>query len=317
MPLQQEKTTNIYLAKDIYTNMYYGKGTIIFHDGVYEKASEASTDLFSQSLHYGHGIVEGLRAYDTDLGPHIFKAKEHFERLLAAAAKLNLKVSYSVDDLIRYTYELLEKNHILSNAYIRPMIYVGASMSLVPSTEAKVFIAAWKWAGYLDRDLLSLGVSSLERPNPKSTFVEYKLSGHYVNYIHATAEARANGYDEALMLDMNGHVAQAPASNFFYQKDGKLYTAPRGHIMPGITRSVVFDMAKSLGFEVIEQNATLEEVQAADGAFTTSTASEIKGVSAINGQAYKMPWEDTIGYEMLLKYKQLVSQNQYDSYSII
>lgn len=297
--------------------MYYGKGTIVFHDGSYEKATDAHTDLFSQSLHYGHGIVEGLRAYDTDLGPHVFKAKEHFERLLAAAEKLHLQVDYTVDDLIRHTYELLERNHILSNAYIRPMIYVGASMSLVPSTEAKVFIAAWKWAGYLDKELLHVGVSSLERPNPKATFVEHKLTGHYVNYIYAMSEARANGYDEALMLDMNGFVSQTSASNFFYQKGGKLYTAPKGHIMPGITRSVVFDMAKELGFEVVEKDSTLEEVMAADGAFTTSTASEIKGVASINGHSFKMPWEETIGYEMQVKYIQLVSQNQYDSYSII
>jgi branched-chain amino acid aminotransferase len=297
--------------------MYYGKGTIVFHDGAFEKATEAQTDLFSQSMHYGHGIVEGLRAYDTDLGPHIFKAKEHYERLLLAAQRLHLNVKFDVDELVHYTYQLLERNHILSNAYIRPMIYVGASMSLVPSTEAKVFIAAWKWAGYLDKDLIDVSVSSLQRPNPKATFVDYKLSGHYVNYIYAMAEARARGFEDALMLDMNGHVAQASASNFFYQKDGKLYTAPRGHIMPGITRSVVFDMARELGYEVVERDSTLAEVLQADGAFITSTTVEIKGVSGIDGQRFRLPWHETIGYELLLKYKQLVSQSHYDTYAII
>lgn len=297
--------------------MYYGKGTVVFHNGKFEKATEANTDLFSQSLHYGHGVVEGLRAYDTKLGPHIFKAKDHFDRLLGAAQKLNLKLDYNAEELIHYTYQLLEENNILSNAYIRPMIYVGASMSLMPSTEAKIFIAAWKWVGYLDKDLLHLGISDLRRPDPRSTFIGYKLSGHYINYVQAMSAARSKGYDDALMLDVNGYVSQVSASNFFYEKGGKLYTAPKGHIMPGITRSVVFDMAKALGYEVVEKDSTLDEVMAADGAFITGTSVEIKGVKAIDDYVFKKPFEETIGYELRLKYKQLVSQNQYDTYAII
>ena len=297
--------------------MYYGKGTTVFHHGKFEKATEASTDLFSQSLHYGHGIVEGLRAYDTKLGPYIFKAKEHYDRLLGAAAKLNLQIDYNTEELTQYTYQLLEENNILSNAYIRPMIYVGASMSLMPSTEAKVFIAAWKWAGYLDKDLLHIAWADLRRPDPRSTYIEYKLSGHYVNYIQAMSAARAQGYDDALMLDVGGNVSQVSASNFFYEKDGKLYTAPRGHILPGITRSVVFDMAKTLGYEVIEKESTPEEVLQADGAFITGTSVEIKGVKAIGDHIFKTPFDETIGYELRMKYKQLVSQSQYDTYAII
>ena len=296
--------------------MYYGKGTHIFLDGQFINANEGQTDLFSQSLHYGHGVIEGIRSYDTPLGAHIFKAHEHYERLLAAADRLGLKVKYTVEQLTKYTYELLEKNKV-PNAYIRPMIYLGASMPLIVSKEAHVMISAWKWKSYFDNDILKLWISAVQRPNPKSTLVDYKITGHYTNYIFATTEARKKGYDEALLLDMHGNVAQAAASNFFYQKDGKIYTAPQGHILPGITRSVVMNLAKGMGFEIVEKQVSLEEVLEADGAFLTSAALEITGVQSINESKMKLPWEETMGYEILQKYKQLVSQSEYDSYSII
>lgn len=297
--------------------MYYGKGTVVFLDGTFEKAGQAQTDLFSQTLHYGHGVIEGMRSYKTPLGPHIFKAKEHYGRLLDGADKLGLKIKFNLDELIHFSYQLLEANKNLANAYIRPMVYVGASMPLITSKEAHVFIAAWKWKSYFENDLLNLKLSSIERPNPKSTLIDFKLAGHYTNYIFATTEARKDGYDEALLKDMNGYVAQASASNFFYQKDGKIYTAPKGHILPGITRSVVFDLAKELEIEVIEKNSTPEEVMQADSAFLTSAALEITGVNSIDKQEFEMPWEDSLGYQLLLKYNQIVQQSEYDSYSII
>lgn len=297
--------------------MYYGKGTVVFLDGTFEKAAQAQTDLFSQTLHYGHGVIEGMRSYSTPLGPHIFKAKEHYGRMLEGADRLGLKIKFNLDELIHFSYQLLEENKNLANAYIRPMIYVGASMPLITSKEAHVFISAWKWKSYFENDLLNLKVSSVERPNPKSTLVNYKLTGHYTNYIFATSEARKDGYDEALLCDMNGNVAQASASNFFYQKDGKLYTAPKGHILPGITRTVVFDLAKELDIEIIEKDSTVEEVMKADSAFLTSAALEITGVNSIDKQGFDIPWEDSLGYQLLLKYNQIVQQSEFDSYSII
>ncbi|MGB0522801.1 MAG: aminotransferase class IV [Flammeovirgaceae bacterium] len=297
--------------------MYYGKGTVVFLDGTFEKASQAQTDLFSQTLHYGHGVIEGMRSYSTPLGPHIFKAKEHYERMLEGADRLGLKIKFNLDELIHFSYQLLEENKNLTNAYIRPMVYVGASMPLITSKEAHVFIAAWKWKSYFENDLLNLKLSSIERPNPKSTLVDYKLAGHYTNYIFATTEARKEGYDEALLKDMNGYVAQASASNFFYQKDGKLFTAPKGHILPGITRKVVFDLAKELDIEVFEKNSTPEEVMQADSAFLTSAALEITGINSINKRAFDIAWEDSLGHQLQLKYHQIVQQSEYDSYSII
>ncbi|MFT5618685.1 MAG: branched-chain amino acid aminotransferase [Arenicella sp.] len=298
--------------------MYYGKGTTVFLDGQFIKAEEARTDLFSQTLHYGHGVIEGMRSYATPMGAHIFKARAHYSRLLECAEKLGWKVEYSLEELIHYSYQLLEENNTTEeSAYIRPIIFMGANMALLNSSEVHVGIAAWKWKSYFENDQLKLWISDIERPNPKSTLIDYKITGHYTNYILATNEARKKGYDEALLLDMEGNVSQASASNFFYQKNGKLYTAPQGHIMPGITRALVMNLATELGYEVIEKTSKPEELRGAEGAFLTSAALEITGVQSINGKQSQLPWEETIGYEILLKYRQIMSQAQFDSYSII
>ena len=151
--------------------MYYSKDTLVFLNGNWMKASEAVTDLFSQTLHYGNGVFEGIRAYDTPAGPQIFKAMEHFERLRHSAKRLHIKLKYSPEELTILAYELLQKNN-LKNAYIRPLVFMGANMSLTLTDEVNILLTAWEWERYLGDNLLKVMVSSYQRPNPKSIPVD-------------------------------------------------------------------------------------------------------------------------------------------------
>jgi len=169
--------------------MYYNENTTVFLNGKWVKAAEAKTDLYAQTLHYGNGVFEGIRSYDTEDGVQVFKAKEHFERLIYSAEKMHINLKYTAQELTDITYELLKKND-LKDAYIRPLIYLGANMSLQPTDEVNVFFCAWEWGKYLGDSLLNIMTSSYQRPNPKSCHVDAKVVGHYTNSILATSEAK-------------------------------------------------------------------------------------------------------------------------------
>jgi len=290
--------------------MYFAHKTIVCVNKEFIKAKDANISMFNQSLHYGNGVFEGIRAYSTPGGTKIFKPREHFHRLKESARKMHLTCDYSVKDLIDCCYELLKLNR-LSDAYIRPVVFSGINMKLLPTEESTLFIAAWKWGRYLGNKLLNVTISSYERPNPNSCPVEAKITGNYVNSILATYEARKKGFDEALLLDMNGNVAEGPGTNFFYEKKGVLYTAPLGTILAGITRATVIEIAKELGMEVKEKLFTTEELLEGDSAFFTGTAAEVAGIGAIDGYKFPMVWEDSMGYVLSQKYRQLISTGDY------
>ena len=296
--------------------MYYNESTLVFLDGNWVKASEISVSLYSQTLHYGIGVFEGIRSYKTEDGNKIFKAKEHFERLQYSASKMEIDLPYSVEELIDISYELLDKNG-LGDAYLRPLVYLGENMSLQTESESHVLIGAWEWGRYLGDKQLDVMTSSFQRPNPKSCFVEAKVTGHYTNSILATNEAKRSGYDEALLLDLNGHVAEGPGANFFFEKDNVLYTAPKGNILQGITRQTIFELAEELGFEVIEKYFTPTEVHEADGAFFTGTAVEVAGIRSLDCKFFKKPWEQTIGYELASAYKNRVQKKEYKNFELV
>ena len=290
--------------------MYYNNDTQIFLDGKWLKASEASTDLYAQTLHYGNGVFEGIRSYKTDKGVKIFKAREHYERLKYSAEMMHINWTYSVDELIALTYELLERNN-LEDAYIRPLIYLGANMSLQPVEETHVMLSAWEWGRFLGSKSLSIMTSSYQRPNPKATHIQAKVVGHYTNSILATTEAKQKGFDEALLLDMNGYVAEGPGANFFFEKDKTLYTCPLGNILSGITRQTVLELAEELGMKVVEKFFTPEEVYGADGAFFTGTAAEVASIGALDGHEFALPWEETLGFKLSQAYQKKVTQQDY------
>lgn len=290
--------------------MYFGKSTIVYLNGEFVLANNVSTGLYNQTLHYGNGVFEGIRSYNSPDGVRIFKAKEHFERLIFSASKMHIKIDYTWEELEKATYKVLEKNN-LTDAYIRPIVYLGQNMSLTPTDEVNVAILAWKWGNFLGDDLLSIMLSSFERPNPKSCHIDAKVVGHYTNSILATSEAKSKGYDEALLTDMNGFIAEGPGANFFMEKDGKLITAPEGHILPGITRATVFEIAKELNIEVEEKLFKPEEIFEADTAFFCGTATEITGIKKYNDFEFPMLWSESVSQLIQRAYKRKVSSNEH------
>lgn len=271
--------------------MYYTDDTVLYLNGSFIKAPEAKIDLYSQSLHYGYSVFEGIRAYRTlDGNTKIFKAKEHYARLENSAAAMN--IPYPFKDLITVTYELLAINN-LQDAYIRPLVYAPANMSFARNKESYIMIAVWKMEPFFGEKLLKVMTSSFQRPNPRGFKIEAKASGHYVNSILASQEAKANGYDEALLLDIDGNVAEGTGANIFFEKEGRLFTPPLGNILPGITRATVIEICKELDIPVEEKNFTTRELKQADTAFFCGTAAEVIGWESFDEIKFSKPWNES------------------------
>lgn len=286
--------------------MYYNDHTFIYLNGEIVRASEARIDLYSQTMHYGYGVFEGIRSYKTESGEtRIFKARAHYERLKNSALALNLPFPWSNEQLIKATYEILNRNN-QQDAYIRPIVYAPANMSFVENTESFIAIETWQMKPFLGEKLLNVLTSSFERPNPRGFKIEAKATGHYVNSILASQEAKSKGYDEALLKDMNGFVAEAPGANFFMEKDGVLYTPQLGNILPGITRATVLEICSRHCIPVVEKNITLSEVHGADSAFFCGTAAEIIGIASLDKILFKNEWNNSIGATIQKAYKELV-----------
>jgi len=285
--------------------MYYDDNTVIYHNGQWLPATEARTGLYQQSFHYGNGVFEGIRAYATRQGSQILRARAHYERLLYSAKTMYLEVSHTVDELIALSEQLLEKNH-LRNAYIRPLIYSDENMGLQPESRSNLFICAWDWAQYFDTGQLRVMTSPYRRPDPRSCHVDAKVTGHYANSILAMKDAKVKGFDDALLQDQQGYVAEATGANFFVQRDGVLYTPPKGNILPGITRTIVMELAAANGIRVEEKHFTPEWIYGAQGAFLTGTAVEVKAIATVDEQPFSLPWKDTFGALLQQQFQQKV-----------
>jgi branched-chain amino acid aminotransferase len=221
---------------------------------------------------------------------------------------VNIPYKWDNHHLIRDTHLLLERNH-LRNAYIRPLVFCKPNMKLDQPTEVSIMISAWEWGAYLGESLLKVGISTYERPNPQSIEVEAKITGHYVTSILASADAKSRGYDEALLLDQSGNIAQSPGANFFMERNGKLYTPPIGNIFPGITRSTVIELCHYLGIEIVERHLTVNDLKHATGAFFCGTATEIIGIRSIDRIEFT-DWEDSVGATIQRAYKNLVLEKE-------
>lgn len=288
--------------------MYFTDTSLIFLDGEFKPAAAATSSLYAQSLHYGYAAFEGIRAYGTEQGPRIFKAQAHYERLHSSCWAIGLPLAYSVEELTAFTYRLLELNN-LTEAYIRPLVYVGEpNMGFGLPASSSVFIAAWAAGQFLGDQPLRLAISPYQRPNPQAVPLEAKVSGHYVNSILASNEAKARGYDEALLLDRDGYVAEGPGANFFFEQDGALFTAPAGSILSGITRATICDLAREMGVAVYEKLFTPAELRQATGAFLTGTAAEVIGVASVDDVVFEKPFQDTIGAQLAQRYRALTTR---------
>ena len=289
--------------------LYYNENTVLFLNGEFVKAVDAKMDFYSQSLHYGYSVFEGIRSYKTDNGTtKIFKATEHFDRFKISAQAINLPYTYNTQDLIAQTYKLLELNN-LGDAYIRPVVYAPANMSFSQNTESFIFIQAWEMGPFLGDKRIRVMTSSFQRPNPKGFKIHAKAAGHYVNSIMASQEAKAAGYDEALLLDMHDHVAEAPGANVFFEKDGTLYTPSLGNILPGITRATVLELSASHAIPVVETSFGIDAIKGADAAFFCGTAAEVIGLESIDDVLFTKNWDDTASKKIQSAYQKLVRTN--------
>ena len=289
---------------------------LIYLNGAWLEQEMASMNLNSQTVHYGNGVFEGIRSYKGENGPAIFKAKEHFDRLIYSASVMGIEMNHNADQLTKIAYELLEKNN-LTDAYIRPLVYTGMDMGLNACSESYVYMMAWKWENYMEEKLQSVMISTYERPNPKSCVVDAKVTGHYTNSILATAEAKRLGFDSAVLLDMYGNVAEGPGANLFVEKEGILYTPPAGNILPGITRDTILELAEEIGFTVKVESFGPEFLEHADMAFFTGTAAEVKGIGYINNRKLPLAWEDSLGYTLSLMYHKLVRNKRYSNITMV
>ena len=287
---------------------YYNENTVVWHNGEFVKATEAKTDLYGQSLHYGYAVFEGIRAYRTERGEtKIFKAKEHFERLRKSAEALNMPYPWNVEELIEATYSVLEKNQ-QQDAYVRPLVYAPANMSFSPNDVSHIVIETWEMAPFLGDKLLRVMSSSFQRPNPKGFYIHAKAAGHYVNSILASQEAKSKGFDEALLSDMNDFIAEGPGANVFFEKDGTLFTPAGGNILTGITRATVLELCKSMNIPVVEKQLTMDELKNADAAFFCGTAAEVIGWSSIDDTVFPIQWNDSVSKTIQMAYAELVRE---------
>jgi len=296
--------------------MYFNRNTVLFLNGRWLNATDAMGNLFSQTLHYGNGVYDGMRAYETGTGPQVFKAREHFERLQYSASKMSIDLEYSSRELTEIAYQLLDKNN-LGDAYIRPLVCLAKSTAARRTRETYLLMAAWAWDRFSGNDLLRVMISSHQKQDPGLFPADAKICGMYGNSALATMEAKSKGFDDALLLDSEGYVADGPGVNFFYEKNEVLHTPPVGNIMPGITRATVMGYAREMGYRVIEKKITAEELMEADTAFFTGTAAEIAGIKSIGGHDFNMDWEDTVAYSLFLMYRQRVANNEFRDFTLV
>jgi len=263
---------------------------VIWLDGEMVPWREAKTHVLTHTLHYGMGVFEGVRAYHAEQGTAIFRLKEHTDRLFRSAKILNMPMPYDKDEINAATLAAVRENN-LDSAYIRPMCFYGSEgMGLrADNLKTHVMIAAWEWGSYLGDDNMKNGIkvrtSSYTRHHVNIAMCKAKANGNYMNSMMALQEAMACGCDEALLLDVNGFVAEGSGENFFLVRNGIIYTPELTSALEGITRETVMEIAAECGYEVREKRITRDEVYVADEAFFTGTAAEVTPIRELDGRA--------------------------------
>ena len=253
---------------------------VIWLDGEFVPWREAKVHVLTHTLHYGMGVFEGVRAYQTEAGAAIFRLQEHTDRLFRSAKILGMKIPFDKATLNEAQRDVVRDNK-LDSAYIRPMCFYGSEGMGIRADNLKthVMVAAWSWGSYLGEENMTRGIriktSSFTRHHVNITMCKAKANGNYMNSMMALQEAVNDGYDEALLLDANGFVTEGSGENFFMVRDGVLYTPELTSALEGITRDTVMRLANDIGLKVIEKRITRDEVYICDEAFFTGTAAEV------------------------------------------
>ncbi len=264
---------------------------VIWYDGKMVNWRDATTHVLTHTLHYGMGVFEGVRAYKTDKGTAIFRLKEHTDRLFRSAHILGMKMPFDKATISEAQRAAVRENN-LDSGYLRPMAFYGAeAMGISAKTlSTHVIVAAWSWGAYMGEEAITKGIrvktSSFARHHVNITMCKAKANGNYMNSILAHQEAAQDGYQEALLLDVDGFVAEGSGENIFIIRNGKLYTPDLTSALEGITRDTIIHLAKvELGLEVIEKRITRDEVYSADEAFFTGTAAEVTPIRELDNRA--------------------------------
>ena len=262
---------------------------LIWFDGEMVEWREAKVHVLTHTLHYGMGCFEGVRAYHADQGTAIFALQAHTRRLLDSCKILGMDITYSEQELIEAQIAAVRENN-LDSAYIRPMCFYGAEgMGLrADNLSVHCIVAAWEWGAYLGQDALEKGIriktSSFTRHHVNIAMTKAKANGQYINSMMALGEALKDGYDEALLLDPEGYVAEGSGENIFTVRDGVIYTPEVTSALDGITRKTIFTLAADAGLEIIEKRITRDEIYIADEAFFTGTAAEVTPISELDNR---------------------------------
>jgi|TARA_Y100000310_G_scaffold312091_1_gene359062 branched-chain amino acid aminotransferase len=262
---------------------------VIWFDGKLVPWREANVHVLTHTLHYGLGVFEGVRAYQTDRGPVIFRLKEHTDRLYRSAHILSFPIQFSKDELNEAQCTVVRENG-LDEAYLRPMCFYGSeAMGLrAENLKSHTIIAAWSWPNYMTPEARDEGIrvrtSSYTRHHVNITMCKAKANGNYINSMMALREALDSGCDEALLLDNEGYVAEGSGENIFLVKEGRLHTPELTSCLEGITRATIFDFAVELGLDITERRITRDEVYIADEAFFTGTAAEVLPIRELDGR---------------------------------
>lgn len=282
-------------------------------DGQLKTDAEVRVPLLSHSLHYGSAVFDGLRFYETDQGPAVFRLTEHMERFLFSAKKIGFTIPYSLKELCQVVVDTIKANK-LSAGYIRPLAFWGeGDMELHPTiAQQHVAVAVWPWKPRLGEKAIRVKISSFLRTPPQSTIISAKFTGHYANSILARQEARKEGYHEALFLDYKGNISEGPGANFFAIQKGVLLTPPEDTVFAGITRHSILELAKHIGIPTKIQTIHPDSIPLFDEAFFVGTAVEVVSIKEIDEKVIKnAPGEITSLLHKL--YKNVVSGKEDDN----
>ena len=262
---------------------------VIWLDGELVPWREAKVHVLTHTLHYGTGVFEGVRAYHADQGTAIFRLGEHTDRLFRSAHILGMNIPYDKETLNEVQKQIIRENN-LDSAYLRPMCFFGSEGIGLRADNLKVhvMVAGWEWGAYLGPEALEKGIrirtSSFTRHHVNITMCKAKANGNYMNSTLALQEALRDGYDEALLLDVDGFVAEGSGENIFIVRNGVIYTPDLTSALEGITRDTIVQLAKEFGYEVREKRITRDEVYVADEAFFTGTAAEVTPIREVDNR---------------------------------
>lgn len=293
----------------------------IWFNGNLVEWRNAQTHVLTHTLHYGMGVFEGVRAYETQNGTAIFRLQDHTKRLFNSAKITGIHLPFTMEEINQAHIEVVKANK-LASCYFRPMAFYGSNkLGVAPDqNDVQVIVAAWPWGAYLGEEGMQKGIrvqiSSFTRHHPNITMIKAKANGNYMNSIMANTEATRNGYDEAIMLDSNGFVAEGSGENIFIVNDGKLYTPALDAALDGITRRTVMAIAADMNLTVTEKHITRDEVYCADEVFFTGTAAEVTPIREVDGRVIGCGSRGTLTTEIQQRYFDIVhgKNTKYESW---